>query len=178
MLTMSVNSSRSAAASQQTREGIPEVFFTKIFVKSLEATSAVPKGYRIARPDEVALNWKKREEFRYALHETYYGAWVDQIDVNSSGPKGIDENGKFVEIAEMTSGDGNKPLEIYYFKTPDAEESYHYSGIGRALMHFDHRLHDDAAELSVTTAAPDYKAPVAYVALKKSEVPKDIYHRK
>lgn len=78
---------------QQVIERTPEIFFTLIAVRNSEAHATVPSGYRMARPDEIVLNWLQKPEFRKALGSC--SIWADQIGLDSSGRHIIDENGIF-----------------------------------------------------------------------------------
>jgi hypothetical protein len=60
---------------EQTRFTGPEVFFTNKAVKSSEVDSSVPKGFRVAHREEIALAWKERPAFRQALADLPNWVW-------------------------------------------------------------------------------------------------------
>ena len=153
---MSVQGSKSVPTSQQVREGISEVFFTEKTVKSSEAVAAVPKGYRMARPDEVALNWKESPAFLKALYDLPCAVWSDQTGLTSSGPHKIDENGKSVKITDAE------------FMALDAKDrSWHYSGTGLVAL-LGYHYWGGGGSLDVNAGArSDLAARVAYVALEE-----------
>ena len=121
MITMPKQKSKDSNTIQQQK--VVEVLFTEKDVYASEVAAAVPKGCRMARPDEVALAYKERPEFKKALDTLTGMVWVDQIGLDSSGTYKTDENGKFVKITEAV------------FKRLGAENrSRHYPGTSRVCI--------------------------------------------
>jgi hypothetical protein len=132
------------------------VFFTDTAVRSSEALAAVPPGCRMARPGEVALEWKRNPSFMKKLYDLTCAVWANQVGLPSSGPHRIDDEGNFVKISEEE-----------YYKLADKDVSWHYQGDGLVTLgsgaYTLRWLPVDADK------GPNYTAMVAYVPLSLIE---------
>lgn len=142
-------------APQQTKEKFLEIFFTGRAVEYSEAADSVPKGYRMATLNEVALAWRENPEFREKLCGLPGSVWVDQIGLKSSGPHKVGNKGNFVRVSEEEF----RRSEVRY-------RSRHYPRDGPvAFYSFGNWLNVNA-----TLNLPGYcSLPVAYVKIGENE---------
>jgi hypothetical protein len=151
-----MSAQRMANAPAQMIEKVPEVFISPKAVRSSEAESQVPKGFRIARPDEVALRYKTDSKFKKVLDNLSSWVWSGKIGLKSSGPHRIEDNGKFTKIKESE------------FNNLDPKDgSWHYPGEGRVALVGIYYWYRDRRLGVLAGRSSNYAARVAYVALEE-----------
>jgi hypothetical protein len=136
-----------------------EVLFTERGVRSSEAASEVPAGYRMASPEEVSLSWKNNKEFREKLYSLPGTTWTAKTGLDSLGPHKIDDVGNHASITLNE-----------FMALPPEDRSWHCPGKNVISMGGDYG--GRGMVLGVRAyAGSEAKARVAYVKIGKSENP-------
>ena len=141
---------RRTNAPSGTIEVTPEVFISSKAVKSADVEFQVPRGFRIAHPEEIAARYKTDPKFKKRMDRLSDWVWSDKIGWDLSGPHSTDGKGRFTNITEDQ------------FKDLDAKDrSWHYPGTGRVVL----EGYGSFRRLLVSAGgSPDGTARVAYVA--------------
>ncbi len=74
-----------------------QVFLSYERVIASEVGTVIPKGYRQATPEEVALRYRQDASFRQNLYSKGH-AWVSQKNIESSKYQEISEDGVFSKV--------------------------------------------------------------------------------
>jgi hypothetical protein len=155
-MSASATATRMAPSPSQTIERAPEVLISPKAVRSSEAESQVPRGFRIAHLEEVALRYKTDPKFKKVMDDLPDWVWSDKIGLESSGPHRTDDNGKSIKT---TDGE---------WKALDSKDrSWHYPGKGRVALGGDYGDWGRDGGLVVgANRSSGGAARVAYVALE------------
>lgn len=132
---------------------VPKVLFTENVVVSSKAYASVPKGCRMARPDEVALAYRDDPFFKKVLDALPDAVWTDRRGLDSSGAHRIDDDGRFVKVSDSE-----------YAKLKPNEKSWHSKGSGLVAI-FGCNEEWGRWLLVFGDARTAFRARVAYVAL-------------
>ncbi|MDE1768683.1 MAG: hypothetical protein KGH64_01480 [Candidatus Micrarchaeota archaeon] len=100
------------------REKVVQVFLSDKGVLASEAHSVIPKGYRQATLEEVALGYRHDHGFRQELYDKGW-AWTSQEGLQSSGSHELHDDGSFSKIDRDT-----------FYSLPQEKRSYHGPGPG------------------------------------------------
>ncbi len=147
---------RMANASSGTVERTLEVFISPKAVRSADAESQVPRGFRIAHPEEIAVRYKTDPKFKKAMDDLPDWVWSDKIGWDLSGPHSTDEKGKFTKITESQ------------FRNLDTKDrSWHYPGKARVALGGYYYWYRGRWLVVYAEKSSDLTARVAYVALEE-----------
>ncbi len=137
----------------QAADRTPEVFVTKNAVIARKARSQVPKGFRLASPEEIASRYAADTKFQEMLDDSDLWVWSNQVGLASTGPHKIDEGGNFIKITTYQ-----------YMRSDPNDRSWHYPG-GSRVAFAAYNYGKNGVLYVDATLRPSFTACAAYVAV-------------
>ena len=140
-----------------TAKKAPDIFILEEAGHFWKSLDHMPRGFRMAHVEEIALAWKEDPVFREELIGLPYPVWADRMGVDVFGYYQVDDDGIFVKV----NGTEFKTLE-------EGRRCFLHQGAGPVALSGHDRWNN--ARLNVTAKpGSDNIAFVAYTAITKPD---------